>query len=68
MLALSDNIRHYRQLAQITQSQLAETVGVDQSAICKLEKGMFVPTVVLVAEISLALGVSIDELVNGGGK
>lgn len=64
---LSENVRHYRTQANLSQSQLARAIGVDQSAICKIEKGMFVPTVVLVDEIARALHVSIDELVRGKG-
>lgn len=62
---LSENVRHYRTQANLSQSQLARAIGVDQSAICKIEKGMFVPTVVLVDEIARTLHVSIDELVRG---
>lgn len=64
-MALSDNIRVYRERAELSQSQLAKAVSVDQSAICKMEKGLFIPTVVLVAEIAHALNVTIDELVYG---
>lgn len=64
-MALSDNIRKYRIAAKMSQAQLAKEAGVDQSAICKLEKGLFIPTVVLLDEISIALHVSLDELVHG---
>ncbi len=64
-MALSDNIRKYRIAAKMSQAQLAKEAGVDQSAICKLEKGLFIPTVVLLDEISSALHVSLDELVHG---
>lgn len=64
-MALSDNIRKYRTNAQMSQAQLAKVTGVDQSAICKLEKGLFIPTVALLDEISRALHVSLDELMHG---
>lgn len=51
----------------MSQAQLAKEAGVDQSAICKLEKGLFIPTVVLLDEISRVLRVSLDELVHGEG-
>lgn len=66
-MALSDNIRKYRIAAKMSQAQLAKEAGVDQSAICKLEKGLFIPTVVLLDEISRVLRVSLDELVHGEG-
>ena len=62
---LSENIRKYREKAGISQTQLAKVVGVDQSAICKMEKGLFIPTVVLVDEIAHTLNVTIDELMHG---
>lgn len=64
---LSENIRKYRCKAGMSQSQLANEVGVGQSAICKMEKGFFVPTIALVSEIARALNVTIDDLVYGKG-
>lgn len=66
-MVLSENIRKYRCKAEMSQAQLAQLVGVDQSAICKMEKGLFIPTVVLVDEIAKALNVTIDELIHGKG-
>ena len=68
IMALSDNIRKYRIAAKMSQAQLAKEAGVDQSAICKLEKGLFIPTVVLLDEISRSLHVTLDELVHGTGS
>ena len=64
-MVLSDNIRKYRNKAGMSQSELARAVGVDPSAICKMEKGLFIPTVVLVDEIAQTLNVTIDELMHG---
>ena len=64
-MALSDNVRPYRCKAQLSQTQLAKMVGVDPSAICKIEKGLFIPTVVLLDDIASVLKVSLDELVHG---
>ena len=64
-MVLSDNIRKYRNKAGMSQSVLARAVGVDPSAICKMEKGLFIPTVVLVDEIAQTLNVTIDELMHG---
>lgn len=64
-MTLSENIRKYRLAANMSQSQLAKEAGVDQSAICKLEKGLFIPTVVLLDEIARSLHVTLDELVHG---
>ena len=65
MLALSDNIKKLRTKAGISQSHLAKTVGVNQSAICKMEKGMIIPSVATLDDIARALNVAIDDLVRG---
>ena len=64
-MALSDNIREYRCKAEMSQQQLAKAIGVDQSAICKIEKGVFVPTVMVLDDIASVLNVSLDDLVHG---
>lgn len=66
-MALSDNIRRCREVAQLSQGELAKRCGIDQSAVCKMEKGLFVPTVMVLDEIANALNVSLDELVRGKG-
>ena len=65
MLALSDNIKKLRTKAGISQSHLAKTVGVNQSAICKMEKGMLIPSSATLDDIARALNVAIDDLVRG---
>lgn len=65
MLALSDNIRICRQKAGMSQSHLANLVGVDQSAICKMEKGMIIPSVSTLDDLASILNVTIDDLVHG---
>ena len=65
MLALSDNIKKLRTKAGISQSHLAKTVGVNQSAICKMEKGMLIPSIATMDDIARALNVAIDDLVRG---
>ena len=65
MLALSDNIKKLRTKAGISQSHLAKTVGVNQSAICKMEKGRLIPSIATLDDIARALNVAIDDLVRG---
>ena len=64
-MALSDNIKKLRTKAGISQSHLAKTVGVNQSAICKMEKGMLIPSIATLDDIARALNVAIDDLVRG---
>ena len=65
MLALSDNIKKLRTKAGISQSHLAKTVGVNQSAICNMETGMLIPSIATLDDIARALNVAIDDLVRG---
>ena len=65
MLALSDNIKKFRKKAGISQSHLAKVVGVNQSAICKMEKGMIIPSVSTLDDLASILNVTIDDLVHG---
>lgn len=64
-MSLFENIRRYREKAGMNQTELAKAVSVDQSSICKLEKGLFMPTFALVATIAGVLDVTLDELAYG---
>ena len=66
-MSLSENIQRYRSRAGLSQTELAKLVGIDQSAVCKMEKGLFVPTVMVLDGIARALNVSLDDLVHGSG-
>jgi transcriptional regulator with XRE-family HTH domain len=67
-MSLPNNIRNFRLQAGMSQNELAEKAGVDQSAICKMEKGVFVPTVMVLDEIADVLKVTIDDLLHGESK
>ena len=64
-MALSDNVRKYRIAAKMSQEHLAKEAGIDQSSVCKIERGVLVPTVMTLDDISRVLHVSLDELVHG---
>ena len=59
---LSLNIYKYRKAKGLTQIQLAERVGVSGQAVSKWEIGSSAPDILLLPELSKALGVSISEL------
>ena len=62
MLSLGNKIRKSRDLAGLTQEQLAESIGVTRSAIAQYESGEKEPTVHRLADMAIALGVSADYL------
>lgn len=59
-------VRYYRKLRSMTQSQLAERVGVTQAYICSLENGKRTnPSLQLLLKIARALDVTVEELAGG---
>lgn len=56
------NIKRLRLHKKMTQSQLAERLGVSSQAVSKWEKDINAPDIALLPEIAKIFGVSIDEL------
>ena len=59
---IGESIRILRKRRGLTQSALASSVGVTDKAVSKWERGLSSPDISLLAGISRALGVSVDEL------
>lgn len=47
---------------QITQEQLAETVGVSRQTIVAIEKGNYIPSLLLAMQLAKFFKVSVEEL------
>ena len=62
MKEIANNIRVYRLERKMTQSQLANEVGVQYQAVSKWETGTSVPDTAMLPKIADALDISIDEL------
>ena len=62
MSALSDNIRIFRKQKNISQAQLAEKIGVSQTAVFYWEKGTREPDVKTIMKLSELLHVSLNDL------
>lgn len=58
-------IKQLRKLKRMTQSELAEKVNLDKSAICNYEKGYRTPTIDTVQKIAEVFGVTVDYLLGG---
>lgn len=56
------NLKKYRQLAHMTQEELASRVHVRRETIIRLEAGKYNPSLKLAIDISHAVGVPIEEL------
>lgn len=58
-------IKRLREAKGITQTQLAELIGVSSKAVSKWETAKGLPDITLIEPLSLALGVSVMELMSG---
>ena len=58
-------IKRLREAKGITQSQLAEKIGVGSKAVSKWETAKGLPDITLIEPLSKALGVSVLELMSG---
>ena len=58
-------IRRLREAHHLTQSQLAEVLGVTAKAVSKWETAKGLPDLTLIQPLATALGVSVAELMNG---
>lgn len=55
-------LRKYRRLADITQEELAERIGVTRQTILSIEKGNYTPSVALALQLAHVLGVRVEDL------
>lgn len=58
-------IKRLREEKELTQTQLAEQIGVSCKAVSKWETGKGLPDITLIEPLSKALGVSVMELMSG---
>ncbi|MCD7778867.1 MAG: helix-turn-helix domain-containing protein [Clostridiales bacterium] len=61
---IGENIKRLRLQAGLTQTQLADTVGISTAMVCQIERGSRTPTMPLGKQIAEALGKTIDDLID----
>ena len=59
---MKTKVRELRTAAGLTQQQLADLVHVSSHTIISIEKEQYSPSLMLAYRLSLALGVSLEEL------
>ncbi|MDP2188151.1 MAG: helix-turn-helix transcriptional regulator [Sphingobacteriaceae bacterium] len=59
---MKNQLRPLRQLANLTQQDLAERVQVSRQTIVSIESGKYVPSTVLALKLADKLGCSVAEL------
>lgn len=62
---LGENLKRIRTLKNITQSDIANSLGVSRAFICKIENGQNNPTLSTITKLCKAVGVTPDELLSG---
>lgn len=60
---IDENIRNMRKQQNMTQEQLAETLGVSIAAVSKWERGIAMPDLSYIIEMADLFGISVDVLV-----
>ena len=59
---LNNKLEEFRKASSLTQSELAEKVGVSRKSINSIENGIYIPTTVLALKIATALNCTIHDL------
>jgi len=60
--SISNKVYEFRVLARMTQQELAEQVGVSKQTIFVMEKGNYVPTLLLAFRIAEFFNVNVNEI------
>jgi putative transcriptional regulator len=63
-----NGVRRARILAELTQAQLAEAVGVTRQTIVAVEAGDYAPSVYLALAIAGCLGATVEALFGGAAS
>lgn len=61
-MALMTKIREYREKQGLTQSELADLVGVRRETIVNLERGRYNPSLKLAMDIAKVFHVTVEEI------
>jgi putative transcriptional regulator len=59
---IGNNLRRYRLEADLTQEKVAEAIGVTRQTVIAMEKGNYVPSVLLALLSARLFGRSVEEL------
>lgn len=62
MMNIGKMVRSQRLQKHLSQKELAQIVGVNDTMICQIEKGLKIPSLPVAFGIAKALGCTLDEL------
>lgn len=61
-MSIGVNIKYIRKIANLTQKEFADKIGISRNALINYEKGKRVPPIDVLFSISKAFNVSVDEI------
>lgn len=61
-IKLTNTVQTYRQQAELTQVELAEAVGVTRQTIISIEKGNYVPSVMLALRLAAVFHCQVEDI------
>jgi putative transcriptional regulator len=59
---VKNNVATLRKVAQLTQQQLADEIGVTRQTIIAIEKGNYIPSILLAIKLSRTLKHPVEEI------
>ena len=62
---IGNNLKEARRTCNLTQKQVATALNVVESCYANWEQGRTEPNISFLRQLSLILGISIDDLING---
>ena len=62
LATIINKVREKRKEQHLTQEDLANKVGVTRKTILSLEKGSYIPSLLLAMDLASALNIKIDQL------
>ena len=62
-IKIGARIKYFRELNNISQSDLAHSIGIDRTTLSHYESGFRLPNIFVLWKIADVMGISIDELV-----
>ena len=65
MSAIGNNIKRHRKARNMTQADLAEKIGVDNSAVSMWERGKNEPRMGMIVKVADALGIAVSDITEG---
>lgn len=61
-MTIYNNLKEFRSKNNVTQEQLAESVGVSRQTIIAIEKGNYIPSLLLAMQLAKFFKLDVEEL------